>query len=356
VEISLLSPSDEAWAETLEHGPHDIYHLPAYASLEANRQGGRALGVLIHDNNTRLLLPWILIPTHIGGNKEPSINSWDATSPYGYPAPLIVGKTQNIDAFMDKALTTLKEEMASQKIATGFLRMHPLLQNQNSVLNHHGTVVQHGETIWLDLTLPNEELWRQTRKQTRNAINRLTAQGLTSRVDNSFTHYGYFRKIYYKTMNQADAANWYYFNEAYFQQLRDSLGKHLSLAIVEDGDGRICAGALFTETNGLVQYHLAATASDHPYRESMKLLLHFARTWFKERGNRAMHLGGGLSAEHDSLFLFKSGFSKLRSPFHTWRTIFNENLYREAIQCWEEKSGRQAGDITKYFPPYHLPW
>jgi len=353
MDILFLSPSDAAWTETLKQCRHDIYHLPDYAALEAERQNGKPLGALAQDGDSRLLIPFILLPMQIGGEVSPSLaGAWDATSPYGYPSPLVIAGPEIAEAFLDKALRALKEEMRVQRVASGFVRMHPLLNNLDAIFARHGSIVEHGETIWIDLTKTDDEIWRQTRKQTRNAVNRLTKQGLTARMDTEFRHYDFFQKTYYKTMNKANAADWYYFDAAYFTRLRNALGERLSLGVVEDETGRMCAGALFTETGGLVQYHIAATNPDLPHREAMKLLLHFARTWFKTRGNHAMHLGGGLGAERDSLFLFKSGFSKERANFHTWRSVFNEDLYRHAQSLWETKTGKTVKGMDSFFPPY----
>ena len=59
------------------------------------------------------------------------------------------------------------------------------------------------------------------------------------------------------------------------------------------------------------------------------LMLHFVRGFMKARGNRVMHLGGGLGGAHDSLFDFKAGFSKDRQPFRTWRVVVDPVRYAE---------------------------
>jgi hypothetical protein len=41
-ESHLLSPEDAMWRSSLEVIPHDVYHLPSYAELDATLNGGRA--------------------------------------------------------------------------------------------------------------------------------------------------------------------------------------------------------------------------------------------------------------------------------------------------------------------------
>ena len=90
-------------------------------------------------------------------------------------------------------------------------------------------------------------------------------------------------------------------------------------AIVDAPPGRI--EPLFFEHAGIVQYHLGGTRDRFLETAPMKLLFHFARGWFKERGAEALHLGGGVGGKADALLHFKAGFSPLRARFHTWRIV-----------------------------------
>lgn len=348
MEISRLYPGDAGWDALLTATRHDIYHTPGYVAVEAVRMRGHPLALLARENGTQLFLPLVLVPFRSNSVSAPGLS--DAFSPYGYPAPLLVGEGN--EAFLDTALVAVKSALAVERVAGLFVRMHPLLPTWPPALQRHGTYIEHGETVWIDLTLGNEEIWRQTRPQTRNAINRLAAQGITVEQDEHFEHYRRFMDVYYSTMEHNMASDLYYFGEEYFSGLRVALGERLSLWVAKDPAGLVIAAALFTEVDGIVQYHLACTDRNQPYREAMKPLLHHVRTWAKLRGNRALHLGGGVGSGQDALFLFKSGFSKQRARFASWRVVCNERLYAEAVSEWKQRTSRAAGGSDGYFPPY----
>jgi len=81
-------------------------------------------------------------------------------------------------------------------------------------------------------------------------------------------------------------------------------------------------------------------------------MLHRVRTWAKERGNIAFHLGGGVGGKNDGLFFFKTGFSKLVAEFYTWRIILNQSIYDDCVRIWEERSKTKSRNVMDFFPAY----
>ena len=132
-------------------------------------------------------------------------------------------------------------------------------------------------------------------------------------------------------MTRVGAATYYFFPDDYFDGLRLALGEHVHLWTVRSGSATI-AGAVFTECNGIVQYHLGGTVNDALNSKPLKLLFWRAATWFKERGTRWLHLGGGLGGANDSLMHFKRGFSPQTFPFYTWRVVLNPTMYDELLK------------------------
>ena len=113
----------------------------------------------------------------------------------------------------------------------------------------------------------------------------------------------------------------------------------------------VIAGAVFTECNGIVQYHLGGTLNDALPSNPLKLLFWRATTWFKERGNRWLHLGGGFGGEQDSLMHFKRGFSSRTFPFYTWRVVLNAKMYDESPDArWTQPD--PGASATSFFPAY----
>jgi hypothetical protein len=269
----------------------------------------------------------------------------DATTPYGYPGPLTSGgfDAPFVMAAIERAMPLLREE----RLVTLFARLHPILNT--SPVGGAGTVVHHGETVAVDLTLPMETIRRQTRRDHRQSIERSLAEGHRAWFDADWTHFAIFQRLYRSTMRRVSAADEYFFDRPYFAGLRDALGDRMRLLVV-DIDGVPAAATLLVETDGIVQYHLTGI-DDRFLREApSKLLIHAATEWARERGNRYLHLGGGVGGARDSLFEFKSGFSRLRLPFHTLRLVVDPAGYERLAR--ERAPGADPDDTGGFFPIY----
>ena len=232
-------------------------------------------------------------------------------------------------------------------LVSAFVRLHPLLNPEPPL--GIGVLVQHGETVSVDLALSKEALWVQTRLNHRRDITRALRLGFVARMDEEWRHLETFTHLYRATMARRSAAPFYYFDDAYFDGLRDALGESLHLCVVEK-DGGIAAAGLFVETNGIVEYHLSGTDDAFRTVQPTKLMMHFVRGWAKDRGNRVLHLGGGVGGYRDSLLQFKVGFSPRHHVFATLRMIIDEREYLRLVAARDPELDPDAG--SGFFPPY----
>jgi lipid II:glycine glycyltransferase (peptidoglycan interpeptide bridge formation enzyme) len=241
---------------------------------------------------------------------------------------------------------------AAQNIVSVFLRLHPLLPLPAKPLKDLGRLVQHGQTVYLNLNNP-EEVDSGICRNHRRDIKKLTQNGFQFVVD-EWSHYPRFIEIYRATMTRLHADSKYYFEGDYFSRLRQALGDDLHLAVVVAPSGEIAAGEIFTTTCGIVQNHLAGAADEYQHLAPTKLLTDHMRRWAQERGERLFHMGGGFGGCEDSLFRFKAGFSKLRADFFTYRMILNSEKYQQLAARWHQ-IGRQGGEDDNFFPAYRRP-
>ena len=211
----------------------------------------------------------------------PGSDGSDALSPYGYAGP---ARERTDDPRFLRAAPGRRRVRARAEGVAAFVRLHPLLNAAPP--EGIGTLVRHGETVSIDLTLPTEELWAQTRLDHRRDITRAVRLGYVARMDEDWRHLESFKHLYRATMARRSAAPFYFFEDAYFDGLRDALGESLHLCVVEK-DGVIAAAGLFVETNGIVQYHLSGMGDAFRMVQPTKLMMHFVRGWCQERGDRA---------------------------------------------------------------------
>jgi hypothetical protein len=340
MKAELLDAGDARWASFLVDARHDFYHLPAYVDLCAAQENGEPFALIVEDGDRSMLLPMIIRPIPGGAT--------DAISPYGYPGPLLRGTDD--PAFLSDALAAGGAMLGARGIISLFVRLHPLLNPTPPT--GVGTVVRHGDTVSVDLTLPIEELWRQTRSGHRNEINRARRLGRVASFDESWRRFDAFKQLYRATMARVEASSSYLFDDAYFDGLRAALGDHLRLCVVEAG-GEVAAAALFVETCGIVQFHLSGTDSRFEHEAPTKLMIDFVRAWAKDHGDRHLHLGGGLGASDDSLFQFKAGFSHLRHAFHTLRMVCDEREYARLALAHDPAADPTV--LDGFFPLYRRP-
>ena len=95
----------------------------------------------------------------------------------------------------------------------------------------------------------------------------------------------------------------------------------------------MAAAALFVETSGIVQYHLAGSDERYSRDRPTKILMNAVRSWAQERGDVRLHLGGGVGGADDSLMHFKAGFSDERHVFQTLRVVVDEGT-STGDSCW----------------------
>lgn len=329
----LIGPNDPQWRETLGSVTHDFYHLPEYCLLEADRLGGEVVAAYVNQPGVRLLIPLIR-------RSIPHSSAEDLVSPYGYPS-LIAEFSDS--GRLRSALLTAVDSLREQGFVSMFVRLHPILDFPSSVLDGVGRLVEHGQTVSIDLRQDDAQQWADMRPNYRKALRRSESAGLRAFIDGTGQHLDRFVDLYTETMRRRNAARDYFFSSEYLVGLWEQLPASMHLGVVEAGDRIVCAG-LFGESRGIVQYHLSGTGEDALEFSPLKVLLDGVRRWATQRKDSVLHLGGGIGGAEDSLMQFKSGFSSQRRMFKTWRVVLDEQRYANL-------SGR-SGDASDFFPAY----
>jgi hypothetical protein len=346
-----ITPVDRRWKQLLAETQHDVYHTPDYATVAARQEDAVPVALYAEHGSTASLVPLLLrqIPEYLGAPP-----GWlDAVSPYGYPGPLITGKPRV--GTIARLIAAWKDGARDAGIISMFIRSHPLIPLPASTLRLFGKSVRHGDTVYIDLRDSQDEIWRSMRENHKSQIRRLVNGGFTSRLD-QWQELPEFIALYLRSMVVRGAAPYYFFSKRYFVELREALGAALHLCTIHAPGGELASAGLFTETGGIVQYHLGCSSDDFRRGAPSKLMFHDMQRWAAGRGNRFFHLGGGVGCQSDSqLFQFKAGFSPRRAEYWTFRTILDKARYgelvrrRSALLCEETPAG------SDFFPLYRYP-
>jgi lipid II:glycine glycyltransferase (peptidoglycan interpeptide bridge formation enzyme) len=150
-------------------------------------------------------------------------------------------------------------------------------------------------------------------------------------------------------MDRVNAVEQYYFTESYFFDIIAQLKTKVDILFaVEKTSQCIVAAAMMFKTKDIIQYHISGTKNEVLPLSPIRLLLDEMRIIGTQEGYKYFNLGGGLGNKEDSLFKFKSSFSKDFKPFKIWKYISNLNVYNQLAQA--HTTAPEAS--TDFFPVY----
>lgn len=341
--IDIITESDE-WNASIKLADHsDFYHTYFYHNLSRK------------DNETPVLIKYtdknycILLPLLVRQIKDSDYK--DATSVYGYSGLLCSTKLSNIDN------TNFKEELnqyfLNQKIVSVFSRLHPYLDHQEDFLEQLGHITNPGDVVYIDLLESLDEQRRNYSSRLKTHVNK--ADRLCSIIKgDTKEHMQAFIDIYYENMKRVNANESYFFDEDYFYQLMSSTDFDTELSLAIDNETQeIIAGALFIKTDEIVQYHLSGIKEAFLDLNPIKLVIDKMRIKATSQGYKYLNLGGGRSNKQDSLFSFKSSFSKNFKAFKLWKYIANQDIYDDLVKRQEAMEVAVDFEIDKdFFPAY----
>lgn len=334
MQFKIIETSSPKWDEVVKNAfSYDFHHTSFFHNLDTSFEG-RLL--LFSYQDSFIALPIVIRPIE-------GTSYYDVTSVYGYAGPVFYfanEKTkQDLIMYFQK---TFMEFCNDEHIISVFSRLHPLIE-QEDILRDLGEVVYLNKTVSIDLTLSPEMQRKEYRKSLKSDLNRLAKLEVEVINTNDSKDIDAFIAIYYETMDRVDATDNYYFSEDYFHHFLNNDAFASQLLLAKQG-GKVIAGAIFTQTEKIMQYHLAGTTEEFIKEAPMKLILDKARLLGNETTALNLHLGGGVGGhDDDSLFRFKSGFSKNLKQFSVWKFITNKDIYRELSK------GKEQSD---FFPLY----
>ena len=349
--IQTLDLQNPLWRETLTKLNHDAYHLPEYLSLEAKITNTIAQATVISEKDSIFFVPYLLRSCD---DLVPAADTkmFDIVSPYGYPGILLSEAAKHNTGFPDRAIKEFQQILLSQGVCSAFLRLHPILSDDFQTLFAPDLFTANGETVSVDLTLDEDKIWAHTRKGHQSTINKCKRLGLVARTVPVAQHLDEFLAIYNETMKRLAAKDSYFFSHEYFNNLLN-LGDKLYLGVVES-NGQIVCASLFFECCSIIQAHLGGTKTEFLKQSPFNLLLHHMRLWGKQRGNKFLHIGGGVGGKKDNLFTFKSGFSRQRHQFFTMRLVIDEEKYDRLVSQKAQTKNISVAQLKEFnfFPAY----
>lgn len=319
----------------------DIYYQDSYAKLYAN-DDGELFDFVYQDGLNKIVFRAIKrrITSVAGISLDEEL--YDLETPYGYGGPLTNCYSE---LFLKAAFQAYRDECIAQKIVCEFIRFHPF----NDIVkysDHFDFFCQERQVVVVDLSLDQEQRRAKYSKTTRNIVKKankkLTQVCSSDDID-------MFLTLYQQTMDKNQAADFYYFDRQYFEQLANI--NSVELLSVKLDDETVSMG-FFMQSGELAHYHLSANNTALLKENGNYALLDFAFERAQHNGCKLMLLGGGrTSAEDDSLFRFKRKFSDQVKPFYIAGLDFMPEKRARLNQMWLEQNNN---DSRKMFQLYRV--
>lgn len=310
----------------------DAYYTEEYVKLYET-EAERALCYVYKEGNKCFLMPFLSRAFVHKGQTY-----YDFETAYGYGGPIY--NTEDED-FIESAWATFMEYSKANHYVCGFVRFHPILNNIAG-FEKVGKLFLDRKTIAIDLSGGIEATWmNEIHTKNRNVIKKGERNGLRFVVDDKFEYLTDFVNLYNATMDKLSAEDFYYFNNSYYENLKNNI-KDSFLGVVEHED-RCIAAAIFFYSIPYGHYHLAGSDSSVLNLSPNNFLLWNAAKELSARGVQKFHLGGGTDgSEENSLFQYKRKFSKSEYQFSFGKLMFNQDVYDSIVDEWTAMNPEKA--------------
>lgn len=337
MEYKILDLSQrQEWTKYLQKLPidqQDIYFTPEYYSLYENYGDGKAQCFVLEQDYKIALYPFLLNSVNeLGYDLDDEY--YDIQGAYGYNG--VISSTYDKN-FINEFYNSYGKYCHQKNIFAEFTRFNPYLRN-HLFAERHLDVLLNRKTVVLDLNQPYEKIWDNSySSRNRNMIRKANKNCFNLIIDNSIVGSNRFYDTYLETMKMIDAKPYYYFNRKYFEELVAT--DHYNFLFVTDCNQNIFATMILIVFGKYAHYHLSGRTKNNNDNSVNNFMLDEAIKIARERGAKIFHFGGGNSLdEKDSLFKFKSNFSKDYLDFYIGKRIHNQKIYDAVIRQWEEKN------------------
>lgn len=314
----------------------DYYHTWHYHKL--NNQGESIL-FIFQEEDVYIALPLIK-------RKIPNSVYFDLTAAYGYLGPISNRRNEDLDVFFIKRFKdSFLNFMHNELCISVFSRLNPFI-NQKTLIDAIGGLKVNGKTVCIDLNLSIDEQRSNYEKRLNRQIRQLRNANYIIKDAATLKEIGIFTNMYNENMRRIGANQSYFYNQEYFSELLQNKECNAKLITIYDGSQMIC-GAIVLYNSIVIHNHLSATDVAYINKSPSKLLTDEISIIGRKLGLRYFHLGGGLSGKNDSLFSFKSHFSKQYLDDFIWCYIANQSVYDDLVI-----QNNVNSNFNNFFPLY----
>lgn len=320
--------------------PPDIYYLPAWRELYAQRDGEDSGCFTFRHPDGTVLYPYVLRRAPDAGDGR----TWyDTVTPYGFNGPCVVDRrAEDLSALRDAFDAAFSAHCRERRIIAEYVRFSPWLKNVE-IFGPLYTLRDNGRTVAVDLTV--EDIFRdEFSSKRRNKIRIAEKKGVVVEFGKTEDAVEDFYALYRLTIEKNGIGPYYQFPLEFLKEHLVALGIHFFVARARV-DGQTISCSFMLRQGEHLHYHLSANDYAMMACQGNSLLLYEAAKLGKAFGCKYLHLGGVGVAE-PSLMDFKLSFTKSGGlPFRVGTRVRNREVF-------DRLAARYGKPGTNYFPPY----
>ncbi len=273
----------------------------------------------------------------------------DFETAYGYGGPL---STTSDPEFLAEAWAAFGEHARRSGLVAGFVRFHPLFENQRWAAGPELVVEYNCPVVYLSLDKSPERVWRDYPGDNRNKINKAKRLGVVVSAEQGAGALAAFAGLYHRRMAELGAHEDYLFGDAYFQAVA-GLGAQRYRVHLARAEGELIGGALVLLSPRFVHYHLSACPMEYRRFAPNNILRHEVIGTYLGGEWEMIHFGGGRTESRDDpLLKFKQRFSPEEGSFYVGKYLADEQAYQGLCRQWREARPELAERYARRFLCY----
>lgn len=339
-----------AWLDLWGRAGREPFAHPAYSRL-FTPPGGRAVLAVSEQPGGPLLVPLLLrtgadLPWLTDTAPQAHI---DAISPYGYGGPF---GSPGLD--VAQALAEVRTWAAELSLCSVFLRLSLDAGAASDPAPDGVAVIDKADNVVVDLRRTPEAIWAGYDHKVRKNVKKALRAGCSVTRDDDFTHLDDFVAVYGATMSRRNAAAWYRFDRAFFDDLAREMRGSFSVFYVRDAKGSVVSAELVLQSDDNLYSFLGGTLAEAFPMSPNDLLKHHVIEYGRESGRSSFVLGGGASPG-DGVFAYKRSFDRTGvRPFRTAQIVSDPGRYARLVEQRFADDDASA-ERQQYFPAYRAP-
>lgn len=326
----------------------EVFAHPSYVALFAAEQD-EPLAAFAETESGSVLYPFVLRPVRAPHLDPQGPTRSDITSAYGYAGAFCSRTPDHADT--KQFWIAFDEFCRDRNVVSEFTRLSLFDEER---LAHPGRVERKLVNVVRDLSVSEDDIWRDVEHKVRKNVNKARRSGVTIDVDTTGARLDDFLRIYTGTMARRDASAGFYYPRGFFETIiRELSGQFAFFHAMHEG--RVVSSELVLASADTLYSYLGGTEESAFDLRPNDLLKFEVCRWGRTLAKKRFVLGGGYASD-DGIFRYKRAFAPGGLvPFSVGTRVLDERAYAQLTLAHHREGQRRDATWQPdpgFFPSY----